>query len=448
MATAEREETIEESTRTPAERVEDLLWPLTVVLVLIAPTHFSYALDPRHGPYILYADVFAGSIFLLWLATVIVRGRLREIVRPPAAIWAVIAVAALSALGATSMMSAVVEIAKLGLYFVAVYALFADVLRGQHRLVVAAKAVAIAATLSILAALYQYFTVDDIMDVSGAFTNRNYYSAYLVMVLPLLYGLAIWSQDTLHRAWFIGLVVVGSLTMLAGTQFWTLALVLLVISALKSLRALGFYLIGTTLLLVLIAVALPHNREAVFTEVADPIERGEVFNVPVGEEPPTLVKKRWLEWHPALVMLTDNFLFGVGPGNYQMHIGEQTNWGYVPNFRTIETGTNNVYLVIAASMGFTGLVAFLAWIGHFWRLARKNWMQADDYWSKGLCWGLLGSISGIILVNLFADLLVRGTSLLWALVFAMIASIAVRGFTGSSPTDEKDNLQQASGRTE
>lgn len=426
------------------DRLEDLLWPLTVALVLVAPTHFSYALDARDGPYILYADVFAAAIFGLWLLLVLARRRLGEIIRPPAAIWAVLAIAALSALGATSMKSVVVEVAKLGLYFVAVYALFADVIKGQHRLVVAVKAVAIGATAAGLIALYQYLTVEDFMDVRGTFTNRNYYGAYLVMVLPLLYGVAIWTRDTLHRAWFLFVVVLGALTMLAGVQFWCLALVLLVMSALKSLRALGYYVAGATLLIVIIVAALPDNREAIFTEVADPIERGEVFNVPVGEEPPTLIKKRWLEWYPALVMLTDNFLFGVGAGNYQLHIGEQTNWGYVPNFRTIETGTNNVYLVIAGSMGFLGLVAFLAWLGRFWRLAEANWARARDDWSMGVCWGLLGSVYGILLVNIFADLLVRGTSLIWALIFAMIASIAVRGFTGrESVEEEQDSLQES-----
>jgi len=216
-------------------RVEDLLWPLTVVLVLIAPSHFSYALDPKDGPFILYADLYAAALFGLWALLVLIRRRWGEIVRPPMAIWAVLAVAALSALGATSVKSAVLEIAQIGLYFVAVYALFADVVRGQHRLVLIAKALAIATTVSIGFALYQYLTVVDPMDVRGTFTNRNVYSAYLVMVLPVFYGMAIWTRDTTHRVWFIAVVALGALTMLAGLQFWCLAAVLLPLSALESL---------------------------------------------------------------------------------------------------------------------------------------------------------------------------------------------------------------------
>ncbi|MFP4248620.1 MAG: O-antigen ligase family protein [Armatimonadota bacterium] len=419
-----------EGSKTFIDRVEDLLWPLTIVLVLIAPSQFSYALDPKDGPFILYADLFAAALFGLWALVVLVGRRWRKITYPPAAIWALLAVAAISALGATSLSSAVVEIAQLGLYFVAVYALFANVIRGQHRLVLIAKIVAIGTTVAIGVAIYQYFTVDDPMDVRGTFGNRNVYSAYLVMVLPLLYGMAIWMRDTTHRTWFLGVVVLGALTMLAGLQFWCLMLVLGVLSALKSLRWLGYFVLGAAIIVTLFVGVLHTNRDAVFAEVTDPIERGETFKLGPGHEAERVVKMRWLEWHPALVMTAENFPTGVGVGNYQRHIGESSYWGMVPRATKIEPDTNNLYLVIAASMGFVGLVALLAWLGHHWRLAEANWIEAKDAWSMGVCWGLLGSVYGIVLVNIFSSLFVRGTSLVWALIFAMIASVSIHGFGG------------------
>ncbi|MGM0491347.1 MAG: O-antigen ligase family protein [Armatimonadota bacterium] len=420
-----------EGSKTFIDRVEDLLWPLTIVLVLIAPSQFSYALDPKDGPFILYADLFAAALFGLWALVVLIGRRWKKIAYPPAAIWALLAVAAISALGATSLSSAVVEIAQLGLYFVAVYALFANIVRGQHRLVLIAKIVAIGTTVAIGFALYQYFTVDDPMDVRGTFGNRNVYSAYLVMVLPLLYGMAIWTRDTTHRAWFFVVVALGAMTMLAGLQFWCLMLVLLVLSALKSLRWLGYFVLGAAIIITLFVGVLHTNRDAVFAEVTDPIERGETFKLGPGHDPEHVVKMRWLEWHPALVMTAENFPTGVGVGNYQRHIGESSYWGMVPRATKIEPDTNNLYLVIAASMGFVGLVALLAWLGHHWRLAESNWTEAKDAWSMGVCWGLLGSVYGIVLVNIFSSLFVRGTSLVWALIFAMIASVSIHGFGGN-----------------
>jgi len=425
-----------------AQRVEDLLWPATLVLVLFAPTQFSYALNPKDGPFILYADIYAAGLFALWALMVLVRRRWNEIVRPPVAIWALLAVAALSALGAVSLKSAIVEIAQIGLYFVAVFALFADVLRGQHRLILAAKVLAIATTVAVLIGLYQYISGQEPSHVRGTFANRNVYSAYLAMVLPVLYGIAIWTRDTIHRVWFLAVVVVGAVTMLAGLQFWCLALVLLILSALKNLRALGYYLTGATLLIVLFVAVLHTNRDAVFREVADPVEHGELYKLGPGHEGTTILKMRWLEWYPALTMAAENFPLGVGVGNYQKHIGESSYW-MIPPPTKIEPDTNNLYLVIAASTGFVGLVAFLAWLGHFWRMAEDNWTQAHDAWSMGLCWGLLGGVYSIVLVNIFSSLFVRGTGIVWALIFAMIASVAMRGFEGSRVPNQEEESKES-----
>jgi len=435
-------EVAEAKPKTLAQRLQDLLWPLTGLLVLVAPTQYSYALDPKDGPFILYADLYAAALIGLWALLVLAQRRWREIVRPPLAVWALLAVAALSALGALSIKSAVVEIAQIGLYFVAVYALFADVVRGQHRLVAIVKALAAATTIAVGVGLYQYLTGTEPGDVHGTFGNRNVYSAYLAMVLPVLYGLALWIADTPHRIWFIAVVVIGGVTMLAGIQFWCLALVLLVLSALKNIRAVGYYLAGATFLIVLFVAVLHTNRDVVFREVADPIERGEVFKLGPGHEDEVVVKMRWLEWYPALMMAAENMPLGVGAGNYQRHIGESSYWGLIPRATKIEPDTNNLYLVIAASMGFAGLVAFLAWLGHFWRLAEENWTQAHDDWSMGLCWGLLGGVYGILLVNTFSSVFVRGTSIIWALVFAMVSSIAVNGFEGRTAPHRVDEQTQ------
>ena len=431
-----------DGSKTFVDRVEDLIWPLTVVLVLIAPTHFSYALDPKDGPFILYADVLAAALFGLWALLVLVRRRWSEIVRPPATIWALLAVAAFSAINATSLSAAVVETAKLGLYFVAVYALFADVVQGQHRLVLISKVLAIGTTVVVGIAFYQYLTVADPIDVRGTFTNRNVYSAYLAMVLPVLYGIAIWTHDGTHRIWFLALVVLGALTMLAGLQFWCLVVVLLVLSALKSLRSLGYCLVGVTLMIVLFVGVLHTNRDAVLAEVTDPVERGEVFKLGPGHEDTVVLKMRWTEWYPALVMVAENFPTGVGVGNYQLHIGEAQYWGAIPRAARIEPFTNNLYLVIAGTMGFVGLVAFLAWLGHFWRLAERNWTQAEDAWSMGVCWGLLGGVYGILLVNIFSSVFVRGSSLVWALIFAMIASVSIHGFEGRGRSVRESDSSQ------
>jgi len=75
------------------------LWYAAVLLIVLAPSQFSHALDPKHGPFVLYADVLAGLLFVAWAVWVLMRGRLRALVLPPTALWALLVVAVLSAAG-------------------------------------------------------------------------------------------------------------------------------------------------------------------------------------------------------------------------------------------------------------------------------------------------------------------------------------------------------------
>jgi len=414
-------ETGEQAIRKPADGG---LWYAVLVLIVLAPSQFSYALDPKHGPFVLYADLLAALLFMAWAVWVLVRGRLRELILPPAALWALLVVAVLSAAGATSLKSAAVEIVQLGLYFVAVFAMFADVVRGRHRLGVAVKALGLATTVVVLWGLYHYFTAADAAHVQGPFGNRNVYSAFLAMVLPLFFGTALWVENLNQRIWYLGLVIVGAFTMLAGPQFWCLLLVLLVVSAMKSWQTTGHFLAVTAVFLALTLSLAPRNYQALVKEVGDPIERGEVYKdaTAPGEKAPPLVKKRWLEWQPALNMLGENFLLGVGVGNYQVNIGEGRYYGFLPNAKKTEPDTNNLYLVIASSTGFTGLVCFVAFLGYFMGAARRLRARLTDSWGQGLAAGLTGAVYAIVLVNLFSSLFVRGNSLIWALLLAMIAA--------------------------
>jgi len=86
-----------------------------------------------------------------------------------------------------------------------------------------------------------------------------------------------------------------------------------------------------------------------------------------------------------------------------------------------EPDTNNLYLVTGCTMGFAGLICLVAYLGHFWRKASALWLQVEHGWPRGLAMGLAGSVAAIALANIFTSLFVRGTGLVWALVFAIIA---------------------------
>lgn len=79
--------------------------------------------------------------------------------------------------------------------------------------------------------------------------------------------------------------------------------------------------------------------------------------------------ERYNEAYAALSVLNDYPIFGVGPGNYQLRIGEY--YQGMPKYNTIEPGTRIGYTVISVTLGVAGLASFLYWCLGMWRMAQK-----------------------------------------------------------------------------
>ena len=422
------------SLQTEQPAAPEWLYRLVLLLIVIAPTQFAYALDPKHGPFIAYADVLCAIVVALWMVWRLTARTGKRLPWPPMAVAGLLLAALLSAGVAGSTRAAAVEVAQIALYFVAAYMLFADVLTTRARIRAALIALAIPTAINIVVAAYQYFTADEVMNVAGLFGNRNVYSAYMAMVLPIGFGIMLWLR-TPRLQWLIALGAAGAiLTMLSTPTVWIAILVIAALTRLAHRQAarLG---IGLLFTLAVAIIIIPKNHYATVGELLDPQEREQMFKLaeeatPDGE-PIYVVKKRWLEWKPALNMMAENFVTGVGAGNFQLNIGSSEYYGFLPNVRKSEPDTNNLYLVIGSTMGFAGLICLIAYLLHFWDRASALWLKVEDGTPTGLAMGLAGSVVAIALVNIFTSLFVRGTGLIWALIFAIIA-VASRGAMGQT----------------
>lgn len=408
--------------------------------------------------------------------------RLARVTWPPLPFWAWLVVAILSAAGAESLTAAAMEIVQLGLYFGVIYMLFANVLIDTSRQRQAVRVLLLATTVALLFGLVQYvqatssnqvfrsldrnadevITADE-MPFAGAgrgeqlaarlkqadtnkdgqvtqeefgagpqrvrafFQSRSAYSGFLALVLPLFFGLTLWSELSWERYWSAALIVLGGLTILAPPVIWVLAVVLIVMSATwsRSVLTAKVALAAVAFMAVTLTCA-PLNRQ-VLRETLNPYEEGPIYKLMLTEgedaaQQGPLVKKRWIEWLPALNMLGDRFVFGVGAGNYQLGIGQY--YGYLPNVKKTEPDTNNLYLVTAGSMGFAGLICLVAFLGYFWRLAGNLWMHGQGPWDRALACGLYGACLALLTVNLFTSVFVRGTALAWALIIGLIMARA------------------------
>jgi len=416
-------------------RLAKLLYPAVLVLVFIAPSQRAYTVHPRYGPFITPADVLLVLVAVIWIIGLILGRRLRQIRLAPQAAWALVAVVGLSATKAVDFKSALVETVQIGLYFVIAFMLLVDVLRRPDQVQAAVNVLAVATTIIVVWGIVQYLTEPDPMDVCASFGNRNVYSGYLAIVLPLLYGLSLHLGDRRRRWWWLGLVAVGIVTMLSGPLLWCVLGALVAISAGHERTTLVKCLGAVVVFIVLMPWVFPRSYEAAVHELGNLYEEGQVYKVAggadnQGDRQVRVVKKRWVEWQPALNMLADNPLLGVGAGNYQLRIGEY--YGLLPDVKKGEPDTSNLYLVIGGSMGLAGLVSLVALLSYFWRLAGGLWLRVETDWERGLAAGLAGSIGAMVAANFFTSLLVRGTGLVMILVFALIEIIARQRWTSPS----------------
>jgi len=96
---------------------------------------------------------------------------------------------------------------------------------------------------------------------------------------------------------------------------------------------------------------------------------------PVGPEPvPQLrseIGQRWLEAYAAVSVVSRFPLLGLGPGNYQEHVGAY--YGTLPKDNTMAAGSQVGYAVVVASMGLLGLAAVLYWFAQLavWMLEAR-----------------------------------------------------------------------------
>lgn len=431
--------------RRPVSPLPAWAYYAALALVFLAPSQLAYALDRKDGPFIGYAEVLAGLLCLAVFLAVLVRRNWRELTWPPLAAWALVAVSALSLTQALEPKSAVIETVQWGLYLVAVYTLFANVFTDRRRIRAALLTLAVSTTLVVIWAFGQYWqtplpppapadpeatveTLEAYAQVRAGFTNRNTLSAFLALVLPLLVGVALHGGRPGKRIWWLALGLLGLVTMLSGPLLWVTLLALAGVAFTARGAARWITLAVLVGFVAAMPAALPRNYATAVTEQRDPYEQV-VLHTLFGQEPrsATVVKKRWLEWVPALRMLSAHPALGVGAGNYQANIGQYyegdqrgtVTGASLPNVKKTEPDTNNLYLVIAGSTGLCGLAALLAVFGHFWRRSRWLAPAAGDRLGRGLAAALPASMFSLMVGNLFTAMFVRGLSLVIVLLFAL-----------------------------
>jgi hypothetical protein len=451
-----------------AKSKRDLLGLVIVVLVLgvvvAHPTSWAFSLEwlgkllglPAQvcakAPRFVVADVLIWLAGALLLARIVLRGEWFRFKTIPLAAVVLVLLAVLSMVFAANKLVAVAKVVQWVEYFIVLYLLLVSVLVDIDRVKLVAGLWLVAASVVAIWGLVHYCEEQTRapLDVSGPFLDRNIFSGYLAMILPLSWGMVLYSRKMMVWIEALALIGIGLVAMLAGGP-WIAALIGMgIVSFVRSPRLFPVFAAAVLVLALSNWDSLPRDNARILAKSVSVFDE----DLKTGETVPSAgvtevarISPRYLHWQVAGKFLAPSFyrelavpasahakqlLVGVGIGNYQQNIGQY--YGSIPkaNFNNDEPDTHNLYLVMAVSVGIPAVLAFLWLVGGFLRRAAAGFAATEDPWLKGLLLGAIGAMASLLVTNVFTETLVHGSGPAMMILFALVAASA--GFSERKPS--------------
>jgi len=454
-----------------APRHDRFLETCALVVVALAPTQIGVPLFHlgRATVSLTAADLLiwllAAVVVLRWVLT----KRRDPIARPPLHLWLVAAIAGLSgaawlspALPREYVVSTAKELIQWVGFFVAAPLVFLNALTtdaGRRRAVIVLLCVTAVTVMIGLAqgALAQASAGPDWLygtwhreleerdvdpsKVVGLFGSRTVYGVQMAMVLPIALALAIGLRRPGAGLALTVLALAGAASVTVPGPFAAVTVGLAVAGFLAAPSGKTRWLYGVAGLVVALVglLAGPFRAETLDwsivydRQVAALVEADEGgggrADESVGPNRTVLVPtvdNRYAEWGAVMEMIgsTDDpvAVIGVGPGHYQEQIGAYLS--VLPKYGKLETDFQGQYLVIVAELGLTGLAAFALFLGVSLRGALTGATRGADPFSRALHGGLAGAFSALLVANLHACPVVRGTGVTLVLLACLIIASA------------------------
>ncbi len=385
------------------------------------------------------------DIFVFALAGwIILRAAVRRqwgLVWPPGFLWLFVAAAVVCALRIEPDPDRVREIAfetgvdlvqTVELFLLAPF-VFLNAFRTERDLVRGAVALGVGTALTMVPALGQFAQAarsggpldEQTGTVRGLFGSRTLYATHLAMALPLLYALGQRARSAAARAAPAVLCLLGLATAIIAGPF--LALVFgLVLVCLLAPEARGRR-VGRAALVAALAVCIL---------LLSPLRAEQIGGLGIMQRgSDQYIDLRYAEWLAGFALMRDGhrMIVGSGPGQYQKEIDAYVIEETDPTVLKLEKDFQNQYIVYGVTLGLTGLLAYvyvlLRAIGAAWRAWRQSPAgQPLHMFSLGLLAGLLA----FVLCNFYANAIVRGTGL----TFALLVSFAVLAERLSAPAEQ------------
>ena len=303
---------------------------------------------------------------------------------------------------------ALVKVFQTVLYFVVAVILLHDFFTSNERQMLHGSLILLAVFVAFLImAATQYFGSADVYGVRGFFKHGNVFGGLVAMLTPVCFAVLCYA-----RQWWVkvglGMVVALSLVVTLGGAAY--AAVLLASAGIAAVRGKWWFLATSAALIFFQAVVLEKGAERGWLRenVTEHLGSVEIFEAD-GQPAP-----RYGEWQAALLLMTDYPVVGVGPGHYNRMIGQY--FGTIPKSprdkNESDVEIQNQYLVLGATTGLAGLLAFLAMVV----VALREGVSAAsrlEGWQRGLAAGCVAGVLAFSVVLVWHSLLVRGTGLVF-----------------------------------
>ena len=291
------------------------------------------------------------------------------------------------------------------LEYAAMFIITTDVVRTRRRLWWVVALFLISGPVMGADAIYQHMTRHDWIKghpimaerVTGPFEMPSDFGAYLITVTPMVITVALtrvrallprrWGGDAVGVAagrvlrlggWgvVIGLLLWSLAESVSRGAWFALAVVALVLAAIRSRRLLAAACIG----LLLLAWVLPESLTAHLVEA-----------VTVGD---AASRQRVEMWAITWQMIRDRPLIGHGLGVYMWNLGR---YGITPDNVLMINYAHNCYLQLWAEVGIFGLAAFLWLAGVVLWLGVTRWLAERDPFLRAMALGLIAGLSALLI---------------------------------------------------
>ena len=429
----------------------DFIIAMTVlVIVVVHATSWAFPLGwlgellgldadtVKKAPHLAPADVLIWIAGALLLVRIILRRDLRVLKRLPVAGVLLTVLAVLSMRFAANKLTAVADVIQFVDYFVVLMLLFTVILTTRDRVQLVVMLWLAVGSIVAVWALVHYLDPDrGALDVSGPFLNRNVLGGYLAMLLPFAWGLMLHSRKPAAIAQSAVLVGVGLVVMLAGGPWLAAMLGILVVSTVRSAKLLPAALAALLILWLFILPALPRDNARTLVASVYAYDKTQTIDE-------RRYSKRYIRWQACVRFLAPSYivqdgdvyhssltmtrskhvrylLLGYGIGNYEAGLDEFFADLPKPNVNMTEPDTQNLYLVLAFSVGLPAALAFLWLVGAHMRRAAVGYRKTSDPLLRGVLLGCLGALVGCLVANVFTETLVRGSGPAMILVLALAA---------------------------